>query len=47
MDSFPIVAVEDRPGLFHENNRTFWSFARRFLIYLLRELDKWYGWRTF
>lgn len=35
-----------RPPIFDERNRPFWEAARRFLIWLLRELDKWYGWKT-
>jgi len=38
---------KDRPSLFSEENKTFWDIARRFMIYLLRELDHWYGWKTF
>lgn len=35
-----------RPPIFDERNRPFWDALRRFLIWLLRELDKWYGWNT-
>lgn len=37
---------DERPAIFHESNRPFWDALRRFLIWLLRELDKWYGWKT-
>lgn len=33
-------------SLFHEANRPFWDALRKFLVYLLIELDKAYGWRT-
>ena len=38
--------TNNRPPIFDERNRAVWEAARRFLIYLLRELDKWYGWKT-
>lgn len=40
------MSDQNRPPLFDERNRIFWQAARRFLIWLLRELDKWYGWNT-
>jgi hypothetical protein len=45
VDNAPIQ--EPAPAIFQESNREFWGIARRFLIYLLRELDKAYGWKTF
>jgi len=33
--------------LFCRENKMIWSIVRRFLIYLLRELDRAYGWETF
>ena len=38
---------EERPPIFDERNRKIWEAVRRLLIYLLRELDTWYGWNTF
>lgn len=38
--------MSERPTIFDERNRPFWDALRRFLIWLLRELDKWYGWNT-
>jgi hypothetical protein len=40
------MSQTERPAIFCEGNRVFWDIARRFMIALLRELDKWYGWRT-
>lgn len=40
------LKMGDRPTIFDERNRAFWEALRRFLIWLLRELDKWYGWST-
>lgn len=37
----------DRPPIFDPHNRLFWEAGRRFMIYLLKELDRWYGWKTF
>jgi hypothetical protein len=39
--------VKVRPPIFDEGNRAFWDAMRRLLIWVLRELDKWYGWKTF
>lgn len=39
--------LEERPSIFAPNNRPFWDALRRFLIWLLKELDKWYGYTTF
>ena len=36
-----------RPPIFDERNRELWEMVRKLLIYVLRQLDKWYGWRTF
>jgi len=33
--------------IFCEDNKRFWIGVRRFLIWLLRELDQAYGWDTF
>lgn len=38
---------DSRPPIFDEKNKVFWDALRRFLIWLLKELDKWYGWKTF
>jgi hypothetical protein len=38
---------ELRPSIFDEGNRAVWDQVRRLLIWLLKQLDKWYGWRTF
>jgi hypothetical protein len=37
----------NRPIIFEESNREIWSVIRRLLIYILHELDKWYGYKTF
>lgn len=39
--------ISERPALFCESNRRIWDIVRRFMIQLLRELDKAYGWDTF
>jgi hypothetical protein len=36
-----------RPIFFDDSNREFWMIIRRLLIYILHELDKWYGFNTF
>lgn len=33
--------------MFDERNRVFWDQVRRLLIWLLKQLDQWYGWKTF
>ena len=38
---------QDRPPIFDERNRAVWDQVRRLLIWLLRQLDHWYGWKTF
>lgn len=40
------TADTDRPPIFAEGNRIFWDAARRFMIAILRQLDRWYGWTT-
>jgi len=35
-----------RPPIFDERNRPVWDAVRRLMIYILRELDRWYGWST-
>ena len=47
LDVDAIPAKAPAPAIFHESNRTFWTIVRRLMIYLLKELDKAYGWRTF
>ena len=42
-----MLMAEDRPPIFDERNRPFWELVRRLLIAVLRELDKYYGWKTF
>lgn len=42
-----VPVQEERPPIFDERNRRVWEVARRVMIYLLKELDKWYGWNTF
>jgi len=37
---------KERPIIYAENNRLFWDIVRRFIIMLLKQLDKWYGWST-
>lgn len=39
--------TEERPSIFHPTNKLFWEIVRRGMIAVLKELDKWYGWRTF
>lgn len=39
--------LANRPPIFDERNRLVWEAARRFMIFLLKELDKYYGWNTF
>lgn len=39
--------AEERPPIFDERNRPVWDQVRRLLIWILRQLDHWYGWRTF
>lgn len=39
--------LQERPPIFDERNRPFWDQIRRLLIWLLKQLDQWYGWRTF
>lgn len=45
----PIFAetVTATPPLFCPENRSVWDIVRRLLIWLLRELDKAYGYQTF
>jgi hypothetical protein len=46
--SQPAKAVEPRPpAIFSEDNRLFWEIVRRFMINLIRALDRAYGWDTF
>jgi hypothetical protein len=37
----------ERPPIFDERNRAVWDAVRRLLIFILKELDRWYGWQTF
>lgn len=41
------LPVAERPAIFHESNRAVWDAVRRLMIFILRELDKWYGWQSF
>jgi len=42
METEPVIAP-----IFCPDNRSFWDIVRRLLIWLLHELDKAYGYRTF
>jgi hypothetical protein len=41
------LPLAERPPIFDERNRAVWDAVRRLMIYILKELDKWYGWKTF
>ena len=45
--SWAKMTDQDRPPIFDERNRAVWDQVRRLLIWLLRQLDHLYGWKTF
>jgi hypothetical protein len=41
-----MIDAPKRPALFEESNREIWLIVRRFMIYILYQIDRWYGTKT-